>query len=245
MTPGLLLLMLLAAPILAVVVVPLAGGLSWSCDDDRVGYLRSPDSFLFFVDDRVSACEALVFYMANGCLDFESLSEEWGNIGREYCSRQFKFSADLDRDAISGRRSEEVPEPRIPLFFPGREKHTSTFPSTGNKLSLERGSAWSEARPGARLGLERSSAWSGERPPTRPHAAGLARSSSPAPAAKHATRVTMFQLGHVKPSVSIFARKPLSTNGWGEGSSRRLDAYVPAVNCISTRKREYGFRHAV
>ncbi|KAK8953362.1 hypothetical protein KSP40_PGU021621 [Platanthera guangdongensis] len=158
MTPGLLLLMLLAAPILAVVVGPLAGGLSWSCDDDRVGYLRSPDSFLFFVDDRVSACEALVFYMANGCLDFESLSEEWGNIGREYCGRQFKFSADLDRDAISGRRSEEVPEPRIPLFFPAGSSTPRPSPPPATS------SAWSEARLGARLGLERGSAWSEARP---------------------------------------------------------------------------------
>ncbi|KAK8968116.1 hypothetical protein KSP40_PGU017419 [Platanthera guangdongensis] len=31
-------------------------------------------------------------------------------------------------------------------------------------LGLERGSAWSEARPGARLGLERGSAWSEARP---------------------------------------------------------------------------------
>lgn len=106
MMPGFALLMLLAAPILTVVVGRSAAGLLWSCDDDRVLYLRSPDSFPFFVsgeliDDRVSACEALVFYLGNGCLDLESLSEEWGNIGREYCGQQFEFPAGLDRDAIS------------------------------------------------------------------------------------------------------------------------------------------------
>ncbi|KAK8916205.1 hypothetical protein KSP39_PZI023098 [Platanthera zijinensis] len=33
----------------------------------------------------------------------------------------------------------------------------------------------------------------------------------------HASRVTKFLLGQVKPSINIFTWKPLSTNGWGKG----------------------------
>ncbi|KAK8938669.1 hypothetical protein KSP39_PZI011281 [Platanthera zijinensis] len=63
--------------------------------------------------------------------------------------------------------------------------------------------------------------------------------------AKHASRVTKFLLGQVKPLFFIFAWKHLSTNGWGKGDLRRVDVCVPVIICISARKCEYGFRHTV
>ncbi|KAK8934074.1 Sucrose transport protein SUT4 [Platanthera guangdongensis] len=117
-------------------------------------------------------------------------------------------------------------------------------------LGLERGSAWSEARPGARLGLERGSAGSKARLKWRLNADATACSRIDSELLSRPRRQTRdkgndVSTWHVKPSVSIFARKHLSPTGGGKVAPRRVDVHVPAVNCISTRKREYGFRHAV
>ncbi|ONK70360.1 uncharacterized protein A4U43_C05F32920 [Asparagus officinalis] len=72
------------------------------CGLDRVGYVKSSDGYLLFVnekrvEDEVLICEVLDFYFGNGCL---FVDEEWGRIGEKYCD------GDLSRQpsAISGRK---------------------------------------------------------------------------------------------------------------------------------------------
>ncbi|PKA56575.1 Calmodulin-binding receptor-like cytoplasmic kinase 3 [Apostasia shenzhenica] len=106
------------APILALLVLAAlafaeagGGGLVWgssrSCGVDSVGYLKTEDGYLMFVngeriDDRVSLCEALAAFFVNKCLEFDSPVEDWGEIGRRYCYEVFKYDAKLDRNAIFG-----------------------------------------------------------------------------------------------------------------------------------------------
>ncbi|KAK8965153.1 hypothetical protein KSP40_PGU005288 [Platanthera guangdongensis] len=183
--------------------------------------------------------QTMVRYLKKDVADLISGGHDVNAFGRQGAARPLSLPSPAKQQpgrpipALFRRWQGSSPAAPLPLFpglkqphpgrsslSPGLERGSAWSEARpGARLGLERGSTWSEARPGARLGLERGSAWSGNRPQTRPHVAESTRSSSPAPAAKHATRVTMFQLGQVKPSVYIFARKPPSTNGWGEGSS--------------------------
>ncbi|XP_020590340.1 calmodulin-binding receptor-like cytoplasmic kinase 3 [Phalaenopsis equestris] len=98
--------MLLAALFLGVWFDRSTAVLSRNCATDSVVYLRSRDGFLVFVngeriDDQILVCEALAFYIANACLNIDYQSEDWGQIGKQYCGREFNYAADFHRDAIS------------------------------------------------------------------------------------------------------------------------------------------------
>ncbi|KAI0502225.1 hypothetical protein KFK09_017172 [Dendrobium nobile] len=100
-------LILVASPFAEAAVGESVRGVSRICSSDRVGYLRLQDGYRVFVtgqqiDDRVLMCEALAFFLASKCLEFDSRVEEWGEIARKYCARNFKYIAGLDHDAVSG-----------------------------------------------------------------------------------------------------------------------------------------------
>lgn len=101
-------LILVTSPFAVAAVGESVRGVSKICSSDHVGYLRLQDGYRVFVngtriDDRVLMCESLAGYFASRCLEFDSQAEEWGKIGRKYCSWEFK-SAGLVRDAVSGEQ---------------------------------------------------------------------------------------------------------------------------------------------
>lgn len=99
MVHGLGLLMLLAALLLGVGVGRSEAVLSRNHGTDCVGSLVFVNGER--IDDWILVCEELSFYMTKKCLNFDSQSEDWGKIGKQYCGREFNYAADSGRDAIS------------------------------------------------------------------------------------------------------------------------------------------------
>ncbi|KAG0463239.1 hypothetical protein HPP92_021715 [Vanilla planifolia] len=125
---------------------------SRSCGSDRVGYLRWRGGYRVFVngrrmDDRGFMCEALAFYLANFCLDFDSRVEDWGKISRKYCPQELKYAADLEHNVdsdeahhVSGRKLLLQPSSNFDKPSgkePSQEEHQDqklTFPSKTTAL---------------------------------------------------------------------------------------------------------------